>query len=518
MIGTTSSTTTSARHHARTWAWVATLAVAVSLAACVEPGAAPSSSLPPGVEIARDPLLHDVYFPITVGIHAGADCDTCHGAFDTFRNFTCFGCHEHDQAVTDPPHATIAGYLYDSPSCYGCHPRGVATEISRTEHDQYFLISAGTAHEAESCTTCHVNSADRKQVECITCHKGTHDKATTDATHGLIPNYAWTDAACRSCHPKGEVGELSRAEHDEIFFISAGTAHGEETCASCHTDASDRRHVECTTCHKGTHDEAVTTAAHRGITDYAWNDAACRTCHPKGEVGEISRVEHDVFFLISPGTAHADETCASCHLDPSDRSLVTCITCHKGSHDEALMATEHQGVTGYAWSDAACRTCHPRGEPALSRTEHDLVFLISAGTAHERTDCSSCHTMASDRTHVECITCHTGEHAQTVMNDRHGRIPRYAWNDPACLDCHPRGEHPELSRLEHTTFFPIVAGRHALSCVSCHPNEDDKSIFTCTTCHEHSRANTDPEHREVGNYVYSDEACYECHPQGRAED
>lgn len=499
---------------ARALWWSITLGV-TGLAACVQPGAAPSSNTPPGVDIARDPLLHDVYFPITAGIHAGADCNTCHGAFDSFRGFTCFGCHEHDQALTDPSHTAIAGYLYESVSCYGCHPRGVASEISRTDHDQYFLISAGTAHAEQSCTTCHTSSVDRKQVTCITCHEGTHDQAVTDASHGNIPNYAWTDAACRQCHPKGEVGELSRTDHDELFLISANTAHAEETCASCHTDVNDRKQVACITCHKGTHDEAVTTAAHRNITDYAWSDAACRQCHPKGEVGELSRAEHDVFFLISPGTAHADETCASCHTDANDRQHVECITCHKGDHDEAVMGTEHQGVAGYAWTDAACLGCHPRGEPGLSREDHDRVFLISPGTAHERTDCSSCHTQPNDQLHVECITCHTGEHDEAVMEDRHGPIPRYAWNDPACRTCHPVGDVPELSRTDHSVFFPVSSGDHALSCVSCHPNAEDNRIFTCITCHEHDQARMDRQHLGEQGYSWTDAACFDCHPRGR---
>jgi len=67
-------------------------------------------------------------FPIDSGAHAGTDCNACHGAFDSFLEFSCIGCHEHDQAETDPRHAAVAGYAYGPQTCYACHPDGTGGE------------------------------------------------------------------------------------------------------------------------------------------------------------------------------------------------------------------------------------------------------------------------------------------------------------------------------------------------------------------------------------------------------
>ena len=70
---------------------------------------------------------HDAFFPIDSGAHAGrwASCATCHTNPAQYSTFTCLSCHPHaDRAETDAKHREVAGYLYDSPSCYACHPRG----------------------------------------------------------------------------------------------------------------------------------------------------------------------------------------------------------------------------------------------------------------------------------------------------------------------------------------------------------------------------------------------------------
>jgi hypothetical protein len=36
------------------------------------------------------------FFPITAGPHA-VDCAVCHGGASTFKDFTCFNCHGHEQ-------------------------------------------------------------------------------------------------------------------------------------------------------------------------------------------------------------------------------------------------------------------------------------------------------------------------------------------------------------------------------------------------------------------------------------
>jgi hypothetical protein len=67
------------------------------------------------------------YFPIYSGTHAGrwSACSTCHTNPTNYATFTCLSCHPHsDRPGTDDKHSEVAGYQYDSPACYSCHPRG----------------------------------------------------------------------------------------------------------------------------------------------------------------------------------------------------------------------------------------------------------------------------------------------------------------------------------------------------------------------------------------------------------
>jgi len=72
---------------------------------------------------------HDAqFFPIYSGRHAGTwnDCATCHVSPGDNNVFSCFGCHTHDQGVTDSHHTSVSGYSYDSNECLRCHPNGRA--------------------------------------------------------------------------------------------------------------------------------------------------------------------------------------------------------------------------------------------------------------------------------------------------------------------------------------------------------------------------------------------------------
>ena len=63
-------------------------------------------------------------FPIKTGKHKGFDCAQCHLNPVDFSMFSCIDCHTHNKVDTDINHVVVAGYSYDSPACYNCHPKG----------------------------------------------------------------------------------------------------------------------------------------------------------------------------------------------------------------------------------------------------------------------------------------------------------------------------------------------------------------------------------------------------------
>ena len=69
---------------------------------------------------------HEPAFPIRQGRHSGFTCVYCHTG-TTFQDFTCLTCHL--RAETDPEHREVQRYVYNSPACYDCHPRGTGEDL-----------------------------------------------------------------------------------------------------------------------------------------------------------------------------------------------------------------------------------------------------------------------------------------------------------------------------------------------------------------------------------------------------
>jgi hypothetical protein len=114
---------------------------------------------------------------------------------------------------------------------------------------------------------------------------------------------------------------------------------------------------------------------------------------------------------------------------------------------------------------------------------------------------------------VACAACHQSAYDGTTdPNHRAAGFP------VTCADCHTTTTW-DGARFDHdATFFPIYSGAHRgqwTSCASCHTNATSFASFTCLTCHR--QAETNGHHAEVGGYRYDSQACYSCHPSGRAE-
>lgn len=459
---------------------------------------------------------HDIFFPIFSGNHQGVwnECATCHINSDQYADFSCLTCHEHRQEEMDPTHNGIAGYAYNSPDCYSCHPTGEADSF--TDHDaQFFPIFSGI-HQGEwdACNTCHVVPTDRKVVDCLGCHE--HRQSEMDGKHGGMTGYAYTSTACLECHPTGEKGTFTA--HDVEFFpIFSGTHNTAwAECATCHTVPGDRSTFECTVCHE--HEQTPMDGTHDGITGYEFNSAACLMCHPTGEKGEFT--DHDAqFFPIFSGRHNAVwDDCATCHTVAIDRTVFDCTGCHE--HEQTAMDGVHGTMTGYEYASSACYTCHPTGE-AGDFAAHDAEFFpIFSGTHNSVwADCTTCHNVPTDRTVYDCLGCH--EHRQSEMDGMHGTMSGYSYVSTACYGCHPTGEKGTFTAHD-AEFFPIFSGAHAgrwSDCATCHDVQSDRSQFTCFNCHEHDQSLMDEHHLgRVSGYVYESAACYDCHPDGRSGD
>lgn len=250
------------------------LASLLLLAACDRPpGAKPGPWL-----TNLTPATHAV-FPIDSGAHAGADCDACHGAFDSFLEFSCIGCHAHDQAVADPPHAPVAGYAYGPTACYACHPNGRAQDV---DHARIFPIAAGAKHQGIECRRCHIDPTNRAVLGCGQCHAS----GPMGSAHGNVGDYAFDSTACIRCHGDSQV---DRVAGHLPFGIAAGYKHYRQPCLSCHPNTrADKPFAadfalgaaSCAACHsRGDMDDK-----HQGFSGYQYQPSSCiqAGCHPSG--------------------------------------------------------------------------------------------------------------------------------------------------------------------------------------------------------------------------------------------
>ncbi|HEY3451639.1 MAG TPA: hypothetical protein VGK67_35095 [Myxococcales bacterium] len=394
---------------------------AVALSSCKKEGTAPENT-------ALDRSTHEPKFPIAAGNHAQADCNSCHGAFDTFTRFSCTtaGCHE--KAQVDPVHAGLADYAYEDARCLACHPKGDVN----FEHTK-FPIGTGATHADRTCSNCH-KAADRKQFDCTACHE--HDQPTMDGAHGAMAGYAWDSAKCYQCHPDGQIPPF-----DHTWFpVGTGATHTDRTCSGCHPSA-DRSQFTCTACHS--HDQGPTDTNHAGIAGYAWDSPKCLQCHPDGKV---TMVDHGKYFPIATGDLHAGVACSDCHTTPGARKVTTCNVCH--SHAAADEAPKHAGrVPDFSTDTVLCLRCH--ADAQVKRVATHLPFRIDSATKHFTTGCLLCHPgLRVDKPYgadfapaaLDCLTCHP----RLLMDDVHQNFPAYQYQSQSCIQggCHADGSKP----------------------------------------------------------------------------
>lgn len=220
---------------------------------------------------------HEPFFPIASGAHLGANCNACHGRFESFEEFTCLTCHS--KATTAAQHAGLDPYVYRSQDCYDCHPLGEAI----LDHSPYFPIEAGSAHEGFSCGSCHVDPADRKVIDCLSCHPA----ARMAPVHSRVGGYQAQNSLCLRCHADSEV--LRVAEH--LPFDIAKGKHYLARCLLCHPRLrTDKpwgadflpKNVDCLVCHL----QSDMNSVHGGMRGYAYESLSCLAagCHPDGKV------------------------------------------------------------------------------------------------------------------------------------------------------------------------------------------------------------------------------------------
>ena len=356
-------------------------------------------------------------------------------------------------------------------------------------------------HAGASCQSCHGDGVYAgKSTRCESCHQPDYDR-TTDPNHrqAAFPN------DCTLCHTI--VGwRPSTFDHGTTQFPLQG-AHAGLSCSQCHFDGVyDGKPTDCYSCHRKDYDGA-TDPNHR----LAGFPTDCTLCHTGTTSWSGATYNHQSTGFPLTG-AHTTLACAACHADGVyDGKSTACASCHQPDYDRTT--DPNHRAAGFA---ATCQDCHTTVTWDGARFDHSGTSFPLTG-AHVPLGCNSCHSdNVYDGKSTACASCHQADYDRTTdPNHRTARFPT------DCALCHTTIQWPG-ARFEHDAqYFPIYSGKHSgkwSRCSDCHTNSNNYAEFSCLGCHPHSdRGKTDGDHQDEPGYLYESRACYQCHPQGRAE-
>ncbi len=351
---------------------------------------------PAGREAPRNPAVNasnHTFFAIASGPHA-QDCNTCHGAFPTFKQFDCLGCHVHQQAPTDSVHRAVSNYSYSSAACYSCHQAadggkqvfshpGITANCASC-HDVGAAFAAlpvsGSTHPpmvGADCAACHT-TADWTRS---TGPAGTpSDPSRSVSVEALVPAYSGIFIA--SLTPRTEL--LPMPMNHGTTSTPAGAF---SSCLNCHLKANTGTYYP---------GEFHASLANLGLAQ----PTGCLECHagsvPAGFVGPLAtnpgrappsgEMKHDAVAWLNlqptPAPLVAND-CAVCHVAPSQTSRAKWGTGRSGTGPALFHFSLTQAL---APQPGSCIDCHANSRPvAKSPFDHTAPGAL--------TDCNSCHAL-----------------------------------------------------------------------------------------------------------------------------
>jgi hypothetical protein len=207
-----------------------------------------------------------------------AQCNDCHGRFDSFSQFACTDCHL--ASAVGPVHQGLAGYLFASADCLRCHPQLLAG-LSSADHARNFPIGPGTKHN-RSCNACHADAADRTNVaklRCLACHSDptVFTGPSLAARHSRVLDYPLSNLGpvwCLRCH--------------DLAAVTTIAGHGQQTAPAGsggpggRAGPGDGNHsTHCFTCHDTVPPLFRVPTSATGTHPWAqdWKKANCKACH-----------------------------------------------------------------------------------------------------------------------------------------------------------------------------------------------------------------------------------------------
>jgi len=454
------------RHSRKSRAWVP-ITVLVVLVGCgkIEPAPVPSTT-------ALTPQTHSA-FPIEAGPHA-VDCNTCHGDFPTFKQFTCLGCHTHDQAPTQTVHTGLADYSYTNAACYSCHPDGTQTTFDHPGITGNCASCHDTGGPFAALPVTGFTHSPIGSTDCGGCHTTTNWRGG-NAPAGLVddPQQAITLDALIPTYAATSISRLSAQTETLPMPMAHATAQVVTTAFSA-----------CTNCHlNGSTGEYYPGDFHSSLANLRLaQPTACSDCHsaslPTGFVGPLATspvrtpasgaMKHDAVAWANgqPTTTKlAADDCGVCHTSPSQTSPASWAVSRAGT----TPALFHAPLTSAGRPQpSSCVDCHANSRPVSL-----LTSLNSALPANVTFDHSTSQSLG------DCTSCHVSSPSPSWVSWAGGRFHLAGSASPkTCLPCHS-GERPTstatwrsptytASPFDYVTNARGIKHGAGQDCVACH--------------------------------------------------
>lgn len=390
------------------------------------------------------------WFPIAAGTNHALGrglgqgtmaCDSCHyQQSNSFTDYTCTSCHEHDQSFTDRLHLDVGGYEYSATSCFSCHTKG---ETGPFDHARISgecaqcheaggpfaaLPVAGLEHPAvrSDCGDCHVIEG---WDQLAALPGDTFDPSRNVTLTSQIPSYAGTSIVRLT----PQTQRLRMVMDHNSPHVPADTLGN---CSACHPNVSGQGYYP--------------GVLHASL---AAQPTGCQSCHasaaPVGFVGPQAlsprspaspEMKHDavVWAAGSPtATPLVQQDCGVCHAAPTQASSARWTTGADGSEP----AKYHPSLQAAGKDQpSSCLDCHANSRPTAALTSGNASLPAGLEYDHQQTaalgDCGPCHSSggstqwtswAKGKFHFSgssapstCLPCHEGERPTTIAG----------WKDP----------------------------------------------------------------------------------------
>ncbi|MFN8256060.1 MAG: hypothetical protein U0W24_10255 [Bacteroidales bacterium] len=382
-------------------------------------------------------------------------------------------------------------------SCNVCH----STDSWKLDKEHYSFNHDSTAmplkgqHTQVNCRSCHPTLIfSEAKTECNECHTDMHESTVGKDCSRCHNAFSWL------------VNNITQI-HQQSRFPLVGV-HANVDCNSCHLSETlfrfDVIGTECYSCHRDKY-ESATEPNH--IT--AGFSTVCNDCHSifAKEWNEAG-FNHSIFPLTQ---GHAIGDCSLCHINGDySNTSPDCISCHQNDFNSTT--NPNHSEAGFSTDCKTCHTTAPGWKPASF--DHTL-FPLTLG--HAIDDCTKCHINGNySNTSNVCVSCHQNDYNNTT-NPQHSTLG-FSTN---CQDCHTTdpGWKPAKYTQHDALSFPIYSGKHKgewSACSECHPNASNYKVISCIDCHAHNKNEMDDKHKDEQDYIYSSDACLNCHPNGSA--